>query len=68
MVVSRTMYGSRPLVAEPPVEPDALSPTSNLILVCVDVEASVQSVECAPVNLFRYASMHSDRLDMPLMV
>jgi hypothetical protein len=53
MTVPGEMVGSRPLVAEPLVGPDALCMSSNDHYPEASVGDVVQSVDGAPVNLIR---------------
>jgi len=58
MTVPGEMVGSRPLVAEPPVGPDALRMNRSGHYLEAGIGSVVQPVECAPVNLIRYVSAH----------
>ena len=56
MTVPGEMVGSRPLVAEPPVRPDALRMNRSGHYLEARIGSIVQPVEGAPVNLIRWAS------------
>jgi hypothetical protein len=56
MTVPGEMVGSRPLVAEPRVRPDALRMNRNGHYLEAGIGSVVQLVEGAPVNLIRWAS------------